>query len=148
MPVMTISEAALTLGVSTDTVRRRVKRGELQETQDARGHLCVDVDAIGPDVEVTGRSAAPQLAIEVAHLRSMLDRASQERDRAIEESQAWRTEAQRASGERAELLRALQQQQALQAAAVGVRLIAEDSGAVTARPAEADGTQRRWWQRG
>ena len=146
MPVMTIAEAALTLGVSTDTVRRRVKRGELQETQDARGRLCVDLDGLEPDVEVTGRAAAPQLAAEVAHLRAMLERATQERDRAIDESQAWRTEAQRASGERAELLRALQQQQALQAAAAGVRLITEGSGVVTAQPTEK--SKRRWFGRG
>lgn len=146
MPVMTIAEAALTLGVSTDTVRRRVKRGELHETQDARGHLCVDLDGLEPSLEVVGRSAAPQLATEVAHLRAMLEHAAQERDRAIEESQAWRSEAQRASGERAELLRALQQQQALQAAAAGVRLITAGSGAVTAEPAEK--RKRRWFGRG
>jgi len=79
----------------------------------------------------------------------MLERATQERDRAIDESYAWRTEAQRAAGERAELLRALQQQQALQAAAVGVRLITEDGGTVTAHPVvDSVGTSRRWWQRG
>jgi excisionase family DNA binding protein len=146
MPVMTIAEAALALGVSTDTVRRRVKRGELRETQDARGHLCVDLDGTEPALEVVGRSAAPQLATEVSHLRAMLEHATQERDRAIEESQAWRTEAQRASGERAELLRALQQQQALQAASVGLKLIAEDGGSVTAQPAQ--GPKRHWWQGG
>ena len=48
MAELTIREAADALGVSVDTIRRRVRRGELAARRDARGWILVDMaDALG-----------------------------------------------------------------------------------------------------
>lgn len=85
---MTISEAAVALGVSADTVRRRVQRGELQATQDERGRMLVSLDGVPEGVTESGNGASAR-AVELAHLREMLSQASQERDRAVEQADAW-----------------------------------------------------------
>ncbi len=144
MTTMTISEAAVALGVSADTVRRRVQRGELQATQDERGRMVVSLDGL-PEWEEPVPGNASARAMELAHLREMLTQASQERDRAVEQADAWREQAQRAADERGELLRALQQQQLLHAQAAGLKLLTSGDE-VVAEPVERP--RRRWfWER-
>jgi excisionase family DNA binding protein len=43
MPEMTMAEAAETLGISLDTIRRRVRRGELPHRRDERGRNVVNI---------------------------------------------------------------------------------------------------------
>lgn len=43
MPEMTVPEAAAALGVHHETIRRRIRRGELAARKDERGHMLVDV---------------------------------------------------------------------------------------------------------
>jgi hypothetical protein len=45
MPAFLLPEAAAALGVSVDTIRRRVRRGQLAATHDAEGRLVVDIPA-------------------------------------------------------------------------------------------------------
>lgn len=48
MPRVTIPEAAARLGVSTDTVRRRIRAGLLPSERDGRGRYLVEVDGFDP----------------------------------------------------------------------------------------------------
>ena len=48
MAELTIPEAAVALGVSTDTVRRRIKAGALDSRTDARGRYLVDLPEAPP----------------------------------------------------------------------------------------------------
>src|SRR4051794_16675351 len=43
MPALLLPEAAAALGVSVDTIRRRVRKGQLVATHDAEGRLLVEV---------------------------------------------------------------------------------------------------------
>src|SRR3954454_12586556 len=45
MPALLLPEAAAVLGVSVDTIRRRVRRGQLAATHDAEGRVLVEVPA-------------------------------------------------------------------------------------------------------
>lgn len=67
MAEMTIPEAAAALGVSTDTIRRRIIRGELRARRDERGRYLVTIE--GPP---TATAQGP-VAAEQAHLRLELD---------------------------------------------------------------------------
>jgi len=121
-----------------------VQRGELQATHDERGRMVVSLDGVPEGVTESSNGASAR-AVELAHLREMLSQASQERDRAVEQADAWREQAQRAADERAGLLRAQQQQQLLHAQAAGLKLLTSGDE-VVAEPVERP--RRRWfWQR-
>jgi len=121
-----------------------VQRGELQATHDERGRMVVSLDGVPEGVTESSNGASAR-AVELAHLREMLSQASQERDRAVEQADAWREQAQRAADERAGLLRTLQQQQLLHAQAAGLKLLTSGDE-VVAEPVERP--RRRWfWQR-
>jgi excisionase family DNA binding protein len=45
MPALLLPEAAAVLGVSVDTIRRRVRKGQLTATHDAEGRLLVEIPA-------------------------------------------------------------------------------------------------------
>jgi excisionase family DNA binding protein len=89
MPEMTIRQAARALGTSVDTIRRRIRRGELSYRRDSRGWIMVDVpDAQGgaspmqPSARAGGEPTADlvqRLIEENRWLRDQLDRAAEER---------------------------------------------------------------------
>ncbi len=96
MAELTIRDAADALGVSVDTIRRRVRRGEFVSRRDARGWILVELpDAIGstspmqPPADVaSGPSAAESVPLpevvqrleeENRWLRGQLDEAARER---------------------------------------------------------------------
>jgi excisionase family DNA binding protein len=82
MAEMTIAEAAAALGLSVDTVRRRIRAGQLESRTDPRGRVVVQVEKPLPgDAE----QAAPdprqvELEQELARLREQLSVTLAERD--------------------------------------------------------------------
>lgn len=60
MPELTMAEAAVALGVHLDTIRRRIRRGELAVRRDERGRNLVMVpDVVIPTTDTAG--AGPHL---------------------------------------------------------------------------------------
>ncbi len=121
MPAVTVATAALALGVSPDTVRRRVQRGNLTPSHDARGRLLVTLDGIAAG----GQLPASAAAAEIAHLNAQV--ASLQLELATR-----REEAQQALQAQTELRRLLSQSLALQAQAAGISLGESEGGAVVA----------------
>jgi excisionase family DNA binding protein len=94
---LSIAEAAARLGVSPDTLRRRIKRGELQAQRDNAGKpwLVLPADLAEAPVPVPRRTTAyapvqenqngviEELRSHVASLRSELDRAYADRERLL-----------------------------------------------------------------
>ncbi len=72
MPRVGITEAAKTLGISKDAVRKRIARGTLQADKDETGRWMVDL----PEDEDTGQTSevVQILREEVAFLRRELER--------------------------------------------------------------------------
>lgn len=117
---VTIREAAQRLGVSADTVRRRIRRGELpgERQETPQGYVWrVDVsqatggtgDAPGPSERATEAATTGELDIlreRVAGLERLVTELQQDRDQ-------WREQAHRADDAGRELRILLQQAQAL-----------------------------------
>jgi predicted site-specific integrase-resolvase len=55
-----LAEAATTLGVSVETIRRRVKRGQLASHHDADGHLWIHLADAARQASVNGQASASQ----------------------------------------------------------------------------------------
>ncbi len=121
MPAVTIAQAALALGVSPDTVRRRVQRGVLQPSHDAKGHLLVDLTGIAS----IGALPASAAAAEIAHLQTQNE--SLRLELGIR-----REEAQQALQALTEMRRLVSQSQMLQAHLAGISLGEGEGGAVVA----------------
>jgi excisionase family DNA binding protein len=69
MPEMRLPEAAAALGVSVDTIRRRVKRGELAHHTDGQGRIVVHLGDAAVQVPSNGHGAAehlPSAAVQAA----------------------------------------------------------------------------------
>jgi hypothetical protein len=56
----TLAEAATTLGVSVETIRRRVKRGQLASHHDADGHLWIHLADPARQASVNGQASGSQ----------------------------------------------------------------------------------------
>lgn len=146
MADLTISEAAAALGVSVDTIRRKIKRGELTAHQDSRGKYLVSVDSSAAAAAPAGPSAGPadtaRLRLELEQAENMIEELRHQREVLEAELQGTRQAMQEAATERAELRRLLGNAQMLQM----VRALpapAETQPAVVATaPAEK---HRRWW---
>lgn len=143
----TIFEAAVILGVSPDTVRRRIKRGELEAKQDPAGRTVVELTGVRQD---TLPRSAPQPATqaapmaEVSHLRELLAAKDAHITTLTAELEARRQEVNAAAEREAGLVRALHQQQALHAQASGIKLLPAADGTV-AVPLDGEQPRRRWW---
>lgn len=132
MALVSVAQAATILGVSDDAVRSRVERGELLSARDEVGCLLVDLPddyADARPVTPSPRTQAerPTFVVETVHLRNMLE----EREarvagleaalRSLRAELAHHRETAGLSSERErELIRALQQGQALHAQALGM----------------------------
>lgn len=85
MAGLSVAEAAATLGISVDTVRRRIKRGELETTKARDGRLVVLVDvAAAPDRDSgTGTHESgdvAQLRADLAQALAVLEETQRHRD--------------------------------------------------------------------
>jgi hypothetical protein len=132
MALVSVTQAAAILGVSDDAVRSRVERGELRSTRDELGGLLVQL----PDDYADARSVTPSpraqveqpsFVIETVHLRNMLE----ERQARVADLEAavaslsaelahHREWGGQSSERERELIRAVQQGQALHAQALGL----------------------------
>jgi len=79
MAELTISEAAVALGVSVDTIRRKIKRGELRARQDNKGRYMVAVEAPGA-MEIAPKVAATAVGAGRARSRRREAERDDERD--------------------------------------------------------------------
>ena len=70
---VTISEAAVRLGVSPDTVRRRMRRGELAAVKEPRANGFVWLVEVPEEAEAPASEPASSTvsALEIAHLREV-----------------------------------------------------------------------------
>jgi hypothetical protein len=147
---VSIQEAAERLGVSADTVRRRVKRGELQGEREKtpQGFVWrVELPAAETPPEAPGAlQTTPGEAIELELLRERIDELKEERD-------AWREQALR-SGEAERELRILLR--GAQELALPAKATPQDAPGATEEPAQGSGDsqekgafRRLWhWLRG
>ncbi len=102
-PALTIPEAAAALGVSTDTVRRRIRHGDLSATKDGKGRLRVRL--------APGQGSGPGafLSAETALLRDRVSLLERERETLVTELAARRRQSEADARERGEFLRLLAQ---------------------------------------
>ena len=120
MAELTISEAAAALGVSVDTIRRKIKRGELRAHQDNKGRYLVAVETprlVGapPVASVPGNAAeTARLRLGLEHAEAMVAELRHQREVLEGELQGARQAMQDAATERAELRRLLGNAQQMQ----------------------------------
>jgi excisionase family DNA binding protein len=71
---MTVAEAAVSLGCSPDTVRRRIRAGQMQARTDEHGRYLVQMPDPEPVPEAPARQddEAERLRVELAHTRELL----------------------------------------------------------------------------
>jgi hypothetical protein len=117
VPEVSTGQAAARLGVSPDTVRRKVQRGELVGRTDPRGRLWVTLPEPAP-------AAAPAAVDEVTHLQALLAEVRTQREALL-------AQIERADVERAELRRMLNLEQQTLAA---LRLVAAPAEPPAAHP--------------
>ena len=125
MAQLTIPQAAASLGVSVDTVRRRIKAGLLRASRDDQGAYRVDVpDAPAPDAEPLPRPSpsdqhlfkqekrrATDYPHEVRSLRELLE-LERGRNQELREHLAFqRRQLEKAQAEREHLVAVLETQQ-------------------------------------
>lgn len=140
-----VKEASAILGISGDTIRRKVRKGELQSSRDQLGRLQVILEEDHFDRELLGRSTnaaytASAVDVTVRELQMQIELQQQLINTLKEELNTRRSEAASFAEERAEFLRVLHQQQTLHAQASGIKLIPQDSS-------EALQPRRRWWRK-
>jgi hypothetical protein len=132
MALVSVTQAAAILGVSDDAVRSRVARGELLSARDELGGLLVQLPDDYADARPVTQSPRtqveqPSFVIETVHLRNMLE----ERQARVADLEAalaslsaelahHREWGGRSSERERELIRAVQQGQALHAQALGL----------------------------
>jgi hypothetical protein len=144
-----IAEAATLLGVSVDTIKRRIRSGALQGNRDARGRLLVDVPGMEPAPQPSANAphAAPQMQGNDAEVATL-----QERVAAVTAERDWlRERVERAESEREQLRILLSNAQqslvrALQAAPQQPQEPALDASGPPKQPAMAT-EAALWWRR-
>jgi excisionase family DNA binding protein len=77
---LTIAEAAAQLGVSVDTVRRRIKSGRLASHVDPAGRLLVAVEPAAEGAPPGADARTDLLRQELDHTRAMLEEVRRQRD--------------------------------------------------------------------
>ncbi|HEY2703146.1 MAG TPA: hypothetical protein VGL20_05600 [Candidatus Dormibacteraeota bacterium] len=170
MALVSVTQAAAILGVSDDAVRSRVERGELLSARDEVGCLLVQLPDDYADARPVVHSPRaqvepqPSFVIETVHLRNMLE----EREARVADLEAalqsltaelshHRDSSGRSSERERELIRAVQQGQALHAQALGLPVRTVEGRLAMAAPAPPeDGEAGRgapapasppWWRR-
>jgi septal ring factor EnvC (AmiA/AmiB activator) len=117
MPDVTLPEAAAALGVSIDTIRRRIKRGDLLARKDGAGRYVVTIDtdaaqahahdAAAAAAVAEQQSEADRLRLELAHARELVEELRRQRETLDTQLAAHRHQIEQDAIERAELRRLL-----------------------------------------
>lgn len=161
MALVEITQAATILGVSEDTVRSRIDGGELMARRDELGRLLVDVPETLADARPAHHAPRaqverPTFVIETVHLRNLLA----EREARIADLEAaveslsvelghQRESSVLSSSRERELIRAVQQGQALHARALGLPVETSAGGDLTLAPLPAShpaASASPWWR--
>lgn len=126
-----------------DTVRRRIRRGELEAAKDERGRYMVEVaDTPAPSFDTPTGDLA-----EVAVLRERVARLEAELEARRQELEARRREAEAAEVAQREMRALVSQAQSLQLRLMGGAVPGSlDGGDATMTASQPP--RRRWWQRG
>jgi predicted site-specific integrase-resolvase len=136
VPSLPLADAAAALGVSVDTVRRRIRRGALEAAKDERGRYVVEVAEDAAPMALPSHGDAAEVAV----LRERVTRLEAELE-------ARRREAEAAEVAQREMRALVSQAQSLQLRLMG----GGSSGSLAGGDATMTGTQpprRRWWLRG
>lgn len=150
---VSVAEAAASLGVSDDTIRRRTRRKLLSSRVTEDGRLEVEIpDAVQPSAPAEHDAASAQqiaaLTAEVAGLRALVA----EKDARIEamtaEVDAARRQAEAAAVDRHELLLLTQRQQITIESLLPKLAPPEDTGATNVAGGEnaPPGQRKTWWR--
>ena len=149
MAEYTIPEAAVALGVSIDTVRRRIKRGTLEARRNPQGRYVIVIPE-GDGIELGGD--VPVLLIdlrrELSHTQEVLGEVRHQRGQLEEQVTAQRRALESGETERAELRRLLaasMQTHALPESSAAPDTAAQAAGAVP--PTHRAAVPRPWWRR-
>jgi hypothetical protein len=147
MALVSVTQAAAILGVSDDAIRSRVERGELLSARDEVGCLLVDLPDDYADARAVMQSPRaqverPTFVIETVHLRNMLEEREArlaDLEAAVESLSAELLHHRESSGlsseRERELIRAVQQGQALHAQALGLPVRTVEGRLAMAAPA-------------
>jgi excisionase family DNA binding protein len=170
MALVTVTQAAAILGVSDDTVRRRVETGELPSLRDEVGCLLVDLPDDYADARAVTTSPRaqveqrPTFIVETVHLRNLLEEREArvaDLEAAVESLSAELRHQREVGGHSSvrerELIRVVQQGQILHAQALGLPVRTVDGRLSMAAPASpavgeaGDGAPAPaappWWRR-
>lgn len=146
MPWVTIPEAAAAMGLSSDTIRRRIKTGELVSQRDPRGRYLVEVedlasvDARLESDQLAGAQVDPAIALELEHTRELLEEVRRQRDMLETQVEAQQKQIEADAVERAELRQLLAMHMQQSQARLAVPMSA-DAGSTPQRA-----SQRPWWR--
>jgi len=105
---LSIAETAVRLGVSVDTIRRRIRRGELSARQDGRGHYVVvledgEAGTAPPLSSGTVEGELGRVRLELAHAEELLIEVRRQRDQLEAQVTAQHDQLSAAEEERHEL---------------------------------------------
>ncbi len=158
MPEVSIAEAATLLGTSTDTVRRRIKRGELNARRVGAGRLlvtvpdgCEDVPPASPSLSLLGNGSRELVSLqaELEKAQALLEETCRHRDDLSLVVAQLNQHLEAAQVERAELRRLLAGAQnqlstllALPSSAGHLPTGAEQRP----KPSAQQALGKRWWQ--
>jgi excisionase family DNA binding protein len=102
---LTIAEAATALGVSVDTVRRRIRRGDLRARRDEHGRylITLEMDSAETPAAKRARGAEAETERELTHTREVLAEVRRQRDQLEQQVAALQEQISAAATERSEL---------------------------------------------
>jgi excisionase family DNA binding protein len=111
-PQLTLAEAAALLGSSVDSVRRRIKAGQIRAFRDRRGRIRVDAsvtyDPLEEDLQdVSDSEAVSRLWEELKQVRAQLEEVEADNARLLNELQATENALEYTKAEVANLWRAM-----------------------------------------
>lgn len=139
MAEVTIAQAAATLGVSDDTIRRRIKAGELGAREDERGRKLVTLPDETPPTATAADGASTGTA---NHVQEWLADVRAERDRLAEQVRFLAQQLDASTTAQSQLRELLAREQSRTLA-----LPAPQGAPQEDAPAPQEPARQRWWQR-
>jgi excisionase family DNA binding protein len=143
MAEVTIAQAAATLGVSDDTIRRRIKAGELDAREDERGRKLVTLPDETPPTATAADGASTTTA---NHVQEWLTDVRAERDRLAEQVRFLAQQLDASTTAQSQLRELLAREQS-RTLALPAPHVAPQEDAVAPHHAPQEPARQRWWQR-
>lgn len=143
MAEVTIAQAAASLGVSDDTIRRRIKAGELDAREDERGRKIVTL----PDEPPSAATATDGASTSTAnHIQEWLADVRAERDRLAEQVRFLAQQLDASTTAQSQLRELLAREQS-RTLALPAPHGAQQEDATAPHPAPQEPARQRWWER-